>query len=200
MKKIVSLILVCIFVMSLICTANVFAAESNTQDDIIEELINAICEIEDKHEYDDISLRFVYNINENKYLFEYSIRGRAYNCMITTTRLGEYKLRMSQPHPVVYINGVIYGIKEAYQKELLTNEDLEIMAACENIFLEKAEPILGDVDDDFNLDVLDATYIQRFLAGLISDSEINLELSDFDCDGELTVMDATAILRSIANL
>ncbi len=65
----------------------------------------------------------------------------------------------------------------------------------------------GDVNDDNVVDIFDATYVQRHIAGMTEDynievnfsihiiSENNVSIGDFDRDGETTVMDATAIQR-----
>ena len=82
----------------------------------------------------------------------------------------------------------------------------------ENVFIENLIPrglagFIGDADGDNNLTILDATYIQRTLAGLcifnsnddmtsrknLTDTEPLLYVSDIDRDGERTVMDATAV-------
>lgn len=87
----------------------------------------------------------------------------------------------------------------------------------ENVFIESLIPrgiagYIGDADNDNNLTVLDATYIQRTLAGLctfnsyddmtsrknLTDTEPLLYVSDIDRDGNRTVMDATAIQKKLA--
>lgn len=60
--------------------------------------------------------------------------------------------------------------------------------------------LLGDADMDGDVTVMDATRIQRWLADLVGDSEINKTNADVDRDGEVTVMDATRIQRKIAGL
>ena len=74
---------------------------------------------------------------------------------------------------------------------------------------------IGDADKDKKLTILDATYVQRAMAGLCgfddndevlwyygikSWDEVGLPkyISDIDADGERTVMDATAIQKLIA--
>ena len=59
---------------------------------------------------------------------------------------------------------------------------------------------LGDVDGDGDVTILDATYIQRKLAGLPLDIEFNEVTADADGDGEITILDATAIQRWLAGL
>ena len=57
--------------------------------------------------------------------------------------------------------------------------------------------LLGDVDDDEEVTVLDATYIQRYDAGFRTpmSEEVILLRGDVDGDGEVGVIDATYIQR-----
>lgn len=64
----------------------------------------------------------------------------------------------------------------------------------------ESEYILGDVDDDGYVSVLDATRIQKFKASIITENEINLAAADVDGDGYVTVMDATRIQKYKAKL
>ncbi len=60
--------------------------------------------------------------------------------------------------------------------------------------------IMGDADKDGSLTILDATHIQRYLADLIDESQIDLDVADYDGDGNITILDATAIQRNLAGL
>ena len=60
--------------------------------------------------------------------------------------------------------------------------------------------ILGDVDMNGEVDIIDATWLQRHIAGFIILSDAALALSDVDGDGEITVMDVSAIQRYTGNL
>ena len=60
--------------------------------------------------------------------------------------------------------------------------------------------LLGDADRDTEVTILDATKIQRVLAGLTSSSSINPEAADADRDGEVSILDATSIQRALAGL
>ena len=78
---------------------------------------------------------------------------------------------------------------------IMTDEDVELKA----VFVSTApDPyILGDVDGDEEVGVIDATYIQRYEAGFnipISEEDILL-CGDVDGDEEVTVIDATYIQR-----
>lgn len=60
--------------------------------------------------------------------------------------------------------------------------------------------LLGDVDRDNRVTILDATEIQRYLAKLTSADDINMQASDADLDGKVTILDATEIQRFLAGL
>lgn len=88
------------------------------------------------------------------------------------------------------------GGKEA---EAIGNEIAAILTVTYT--LNKQEDfILGDVDMDSDVTVLDATLIQLHLASMKTLSDVQLLAADTDKDKEVTVMDATVIQRYIANL
>ena len=66
--------------------------------------------------------------------------------------------------------------------------------------INKPEILLGDVDGDNVVTILDATYIQRKLAGLPNQNGFIEEASDTDGDGDLSILDATFIQRWLAGL
>ena len=60
--------------------------------------------------------------------------------------------------------------------------------------------LLGDVDGDGEVTIMDATYIQRVLAGIPIPFELDKRLADTDGDNDVTVLDATDIQRWLAGL
>lgn len=60
--------------------------------------------------------------------------------------------------------------------------------------------LLGDADKSDDITIIDATTIQRFLAKLITEENLNMYASDVDADGEITILDATNIQRHLAKL
>ena len=60
--------------------------------------------------------------------------------------------------------------------------------------------MLGDVNGDGKVNVLDATMIQRHIAQLITIDEDKLPCADTDKNGKIAIMDATAIQRYIAKV
>ncbi|MBQ8859955.1 MAG: CHAP domain-containing protein [Ruminococcus sp.] len=80
--------------------------------------------------------------------------------------------------------------------EIPTQESTEISPTTptEPVF------ILGDIDSDLALTVIDSTIIQCFLAGTITVDSSQLSVADIDQDGSVSVMDATYIQLLLANL
>ncbi len=64
----------------------------------------------------------------------------------------------------------------------------------------KPVQIIGDVNGDGSITVLDATTLQKYISGLVSLSNEHLALADTNGDGTVTVLDATAIQKYIAGL
>ncbi|MGN0491319.1 dockerin type I repeat-containing protein [Ruminococcus sp.] len=60
--------------------------------------------------------------------------------------------------------------------------------------------MLGDVNNDGKISVLDATEIQKYIAGLVTFSSAQLSAGDVNGDGIITVADATQIQKYIAGL
>lgn len=60
--------------------------------------------------------------------------------------------------------------------------------------------IIGDVNGDGSITVLDATTLQKYISGLVTLSDEQLALADTNGDGSVTVLDATAIQKYIAGL
>ncbi len=63
-----------------------------------------------------------------------------------------------------------------------------------------SQVLLGDSDKDGVVTVLDATYIQKLNAQLISADKIDSKAADVDGDGIVTVLDATLIQKFVAEL
>lgn len=56
----------------------------------------------------------------------------------------------------------------------------------------------GDANRDGSVDIKDVTLIQRWLAGLITDSQLNLAVCDVNGDGNIDIKDCTLMQRYIA--
>lgn len=82
------------------------------------------------------------------------------------------------------------------------NEDFIFMTRFETAYYypEYETYNLGDADGDFDVTIIDATMIQRYLANLINASTIKLGAADADKDSKISILDANKIQRILANL
>lgn len=60
--------------------------------------------------------------------------------------------------------------------------------------------LIGDVNNDGKVSVLDATEIQKYIAGLVTLSSAQMAAGDVNGDGNMTITDATQIQKHIAGL
>jgi lysophospholipase L1-like esterase len=97
------------------------------------------------------------------------------------------------PHPTAEGHREIASLLGAYMHNVI----LSIM--CGRPVDEKVY-IYGDVDLDQKVTIVDATMIQRCLAGLDSCSLLQSYLSDADGDGYVSIIDATMIQRHLASI
>ena len=65
---------------------------------------------------------------------------------------------------------------------------------------ETSSYLLGDADGDGEVNIIDATVIQRTLAGIALPSSCDEEAADVDGDGEITIIDVTCIQRYLAGI
>ena len=79
---------------------------------------------------------------------------------------------------------------------------LLLIALCLPLSAGAALPpvVFGDVNRDYEVDILDATEIQRHLAGIMEFSYDTELRADFDRDGEVSVLDVTYIQRKEAEI
>ncbi|MBQ7133791.1 MAG: dockerin type I repeat-containing protein [Ruminococcus sp.] len=64
----------------------------------------------------------------------------------------------------------------------------------------KETDILGDVNNDGVVSIIDATQIQGYLADLVDTDDIDVLLADVDGDDDITILDATAIQLYLAQI
>ena len=59
---------------------------------------------------------------------------------------------------------------------------------------------MADANTDGNVNIKDATYIQKSLANVVEASALSTAVSDVNNDGKVTIKDATALQKQLANL
>ena len=104
----------------------------------------------------------------------------------TTTKNNSYEIKNS-------MLGHYIAVKVVYGDKSIASEEFEITKAS-------VTGILGDVDNDSEISVMDATAIQRHLASLKALTADQQKRADVDKDSEVSVMDATAIQRLVAKI
>ncbi|MBQ6627041.1 MAG: dockerin type I repeat-containing protein, partial [Ruminococcus sp.] len=94
------------------------------------------------------------------------------------------------------------GYAATHEKEGLT--DGSHCSECGKVLVpQEVIPVLaliGDVDGDGKVTIIDATFIQRHIAQLTTIPENRIACADTDKDGRITIIDATMIQRFIAQL
>lgn len=78
--------------------------------------------------------------------------------------------------------------------------DVTIIFNGSSFILRLIENKLGDVNLDGNVNVTDATEIQKYLASLVTFTDNQIALADIDGDGKVSIQDATTIQRISAGL
>lgn len=89
-------------------------------------------------------------------------------------------------------NVVIYAPAGSYAVTYAKEHRIEYMCTDE------PEPVLGDVNDDGDINIGDVTELQRHLAELIKLNRSALLKADANQDGEVNISDATALQMFLA--
>lgn len=58
--------------------------------------------------------------------------------------------------------------------------------------------MIGDVDGDGEVTVYDAALIQKYVASMVTEDQLNMTAADIDGDGEVTIFDASLIQRYLS--
>ena len=170
------------------------------EDDLIDAVIRSYGDLY-------ITREMVYIVNrapvaQGIYVVSYTIEVEPYHDC-GDYAVGHYTLTVTDDSmPVIYSVGdrEICSFAEAWEKGLIANrricrniEALEWVSFSKNL-------LIGDVDDDDRITVLDATMIQRGLSGLLGEDYRFSACADADGDGMVTILDATRIQRYKAQL
>lgn len=152
----------------------------------------------------DIDLRDYYQFRDSDaYAVHFYVRNLCYIEVMIEERVGDWLLECSHPEPFLFVNGHLYGFKEAYEAGLMTDNMLEELAASsfkgDYVLPLLTRYIKGDADGDGACTIIDATCVQRHEAGVTTTSFFK-PLADVNDDSEADIVDATLIQRSEAGL
>ena len=98
------------------------------------------------------------------------------------------------------LSDIFYSGKQSEWDEIDVKVSNGILMSAKLHFDTDESDILGDVDGDGTVTIIDATYIQRKLASIPIPFEMNDSIADTDGDGSVTIIDATYIQRWLASL
>ena len=95
-----------------------------------------------------------------------------------------------------------------YQASVVDNSkvcDVTSVAGFEKVSVKGStvfvgDVILGDVDMDGDITVVDATEVQKYVAKLVNFTNDQMTAADVDHDGTITVKDATTIQKFVAHI
>lgn len=121
---------------------------------------------------------------------------------ITNGATGEYVLINDTHYGASYIfyNNEMRDLLDWYKQE--NNDDLGGTLVIKAVTTGNGAEVtlLGDVNLDGNVNITDATAIQKYLAGSVEFSEVRKLNADVNGDGNITVTDATAIQKMIVGI
>ena len=107
----------------------------------------------------------------------------------------------------LYMYGEIYTFKDAYDSGLLNLNDLcELVNVVDGFYFmitnwaDTDSEVLGDVNGDGNLTVLDATLIQKKVLNLVEFTDSETECADVNADGKVYISDVTQVQKSVAGI
>ena len=112
----------------------------------------------------------------------------------TGTHLSLYLDKGAHTVKIFYDNSNWYDRNMSVKKNDVEYDyfDLDLVSAYPRL--------IGDSDDDGEVTILDATHIQRVLAGLDKHDADYHAAADVDADGEVSILDATSIQRWLVGL
>ena len=152
----------------------------------------------------DIDLRDFYQFRDSDaYAVHFYVRNLCYIEVMIEERIGDWLLECSHPEPFLFVNDHLYGFKEAYEAGLMTDDMLEELAVSsfkgDYVLPLLTRYIKGDADGSGDVDIIDATCVQRHEAGVVTTSFFET-LADVDGNSNVDIVDATLIQRSEAGL
>lgn len=121
-----------------------------------------------------------------------SVCGEILSEQIITPALGHDYVAVSGRTATIYETGLTDGIQCSRCGEWLIEQ--QVIPKLE------ADASLGDVDYSGDIEIRDATWIQRYATEMDLPFTVKKKTADIDGDGNITVMDATLIQYYLANM
>lgn len=211
MKKILSLFLTAILILSSMCVASAKTVEQNEAEQLCSEKFADYIKNSPAYYPDDnlpVSIDFIGEINGYYVCYgeygiiipwelSYNLDGYLFKTNNEYDYIdGEIKL------PILFINeNECLSFSEAYDRGIFTADSLaELIDSGSQTKQVVSYLRIGDVDKNGIINILDATAIQKHLANLETFDSSEIELADVNSDGVINILDATEIQKYSANL
>ena len=142
----------------------------------------------------------------------YAYNGFGFEDVITDGVIGGRYIYLPSPEHPFTVRYAVYDIKEDHFYDLVDYDYLKPTDVFErydglyevwqalDLSEMSLEMICGDANGDRSTDIVDATWIQRYLVSLVSKYDIAETAADVDGDGDVTIIDSTCIQRALVGL
>lgn len=150
---------------------------------------------------DDISIKYFGTLSDGTMLLDV-VGPYAYLDVISASVIGKYLYVQSDSNEYeVYKDGEFSRLYTEYENGHLTGELLDETAELLKLvkFADEQLMLCGDVDLSGQIDIKDATAIQKHLAS-VDVSDVSSNVSDANGDGNINIEDATAIQKYIVGI
>lgn len=119
-----------------------------------------------------------------------SVRGSGY---IVSVRDGELVYSDGEN---TWTTGIVPAFEEsAYAYDVIGTERSRAFGACSDTSKIGMAKMIGDVNGDRSVDILDAAMIQKYAVNLVELSELQLDAADVNFDGNVDALDSTDIMK-----
>lgn len=171
-----------------------------TIEEIIVDAANELYHPRSPFAAEDIIMEFSYQFRDSSaYAVRFIVKDFEYISIELVEPVGDWLLYSGYyPEPYIFADNKLYTFREAYEGGILSEAQMEELyevtrAQHSKFFLTRN--IKGDADGDGEVGICDATVIQRYDVGIITDDAFYKPLGDVDGDRNVCVMDATLIQR-----
>ncbi len=149
---------------------------------------------------------FTFSNSEGEYIIKFAsnLNGEEYDDIVITGN-GKQELTVSVTDEGLLLEGTkLDGTTISTEDDTITLNTTEDKVLVQEENDELIDPdndiLLGDVDGDGEVTIMDATEVQLAVAKVITLSEDRNRCADADRDGETTIMDATQIQKFVARV
>lgn len=134
MKKVISIILFLVIALN-VAGLSVLAQTAEISDSLLSAI--RVKHSDQEIVKEDISVRFMKELSHDKYILKYTVSNYAYSCDVVDIYVGDYHISSSRPLPVIFMDGTLYEIEDAYDNGLLSESDLRTMSEFEELSMVK---------------------------------------------------------------